>query len=61
VLHQVRDCRVRKGNGTQIMASLQNLAISLLRMAGAAISLHARCSSVPAWAEISYASSVWHF
>ncbi|MEW5995605.1 MAG: ISAs1 family transposase [Candidatus Zixiibacteriota bacterium] len=41
-LHWVRDvtydedrCRVRKGNGPQVMASLRNLAISLLRMAGA--------------------------
>ena len=41
-LHYVRDvvfdedrCRVRKGNGPQMMASLRNLAISLLRMAGA--------------------------
>lgn len=41
-LHYVRDvtfdedrCRARKGNGAQIMASLRNLAISLLRMAGA--------------------------
>lgn len=41
-LHYVRDftfdedrCCVRKGNGAQIMASLRNLAISLLRMAGA--------------------------
>lgn len=41
-LHYVRDvtfdedrCRVRKGSGAQVMASLRNLAISLLRMAGA--------------------------
>lgn len=41
-LHYVRDftfdedrCCVRKGNGAQVMASLRNLAISLLRMAGA--------------------------
>ena len=41
-LHYVRDvtydedrCRVRKGKGAQVMASLRNLAISLLRMAGA--------------------------
>ncbi len=41
-LHYVRDftfdedrCCVRKGKGAQIMASLRNLAISLLRMAGA--------------------------
>jgi predicted transposase YbfD/YdcC len=41
-LHYVRDvtydedrCRVRKGCGAQVMASLRNLAISLLRMAGA--------------------------
>jgi len=40
-LHWVRDvtfdedrCQIRKGNGAQIMASLRNLAISLLRMAG---------------------------
>jgi len=40
--HYVRDvpydedrCRVRKGKGAQVMASLRNLAISLLRMAGA--------------------------
>jgi hypothetical protein len=41
-LHWVRDvtfdedrCRIRKGSGPQIMASLRNLAISLLRLAGA--------------------------
>jgi len=41
-LHWVRDvtfdedrCQIRKGNGAQTMASLRNLAISLLRMAGA--------------------------
>ena len=41
-LHWVRDvtfdedrCRIRKGSGAQVMASLRNLAISLLRMAGA--------------------------
>lgn len=41
-LHWVRDvtfdedrCRVRKGAGAQVMATLRNLAISLLRMAGA--------------------------
>jgi hypothetical protein len=41
-LHWVRDvtfdedrCRIRKGAGAQVMASLRNLAISLLRMAGA--------------------------
>jgi hypothetical protein len=41
-LHWVRDVtfdedrsRVRKGTGGQVMASLRNLAISLLRMAGA--------------------------
>ncbi len=41
-LHWVRDvtfdedrCRIRKGNGAQTMASLRNLAISLLRLAGA--------------------------
>lgn len=28
-------CRIRKGNGPQVMASFRNLAISLLRMAGA--------------------------
>ena len=40
-LHWVRDvtfdedhCRIRKANGAQVMASLRNLAISLLRMAG---------------------------
>ena len=40
-LHYIRDftfdedrSRVRKGNGAQIMATLRNLAISLLRMAG---------------------------
>jgi predicted transposase YbfD/YdcC len=40
-LHWVRDvtfdedrCRIRKGNGAQVMAGLRNLAISLLRMAG---------------------------
>jgi predicted transposase YbfD/YdcC len=41
-LHWVRDVtfdedrsRVRRGQGAQVMASLRNLAISLLRMAGA--------------------------
>jgi hypothetical protein len=41
-LHWVRDvtfdedrCRVRRGAGAQVMASLRNLAISLLRMVGA--------------------------
>lgn len=41
-LHWVRDVtfdedrsRVRRGNGAQLMASLRNLAVSLLRMAGA--------------------------
>jgi hypothetical protein len=41
-LHWVRDvtfdedrCRIRKGAGAQVMASPRNLAISLLRMAGA--------------------------
>ena len=41
-LHWVRDvtfdedrCRVRRGAGAQVMASLRNLALSLLRMAGA--------------------------
>ena len=41
-LHWVRDvtfdedrCQVRRGAGAQVMASLRNLAISLLRMAGA--------------------------
>ncbi len=41
-LHWVRDvtfdedrCQIRKGNGAQVMATLRNLAISLLRMAGA--------------------------
>lgn len=41
-LHWVRDvtfdedrCRIRKGAGARVMASLRNLAISLLRMAGA--------------------------
>jgi predicted transposase YbfD/YdcC len=41
-LHYVRDvtfdedrCRIRKGCGAQIMASIRNMAISLLRMAGA--------------------------
>lgn len=40
-LHWVRDvsydedrCRIRKGNGPQVMASIRNLAISLLRLAG---------------------------
>lgn len=39
-MHWVRDvtfdedrCHVRKGSGAQVMASLRNLAISLLRMA----------------------------
>jgi hypothetical protein len=42
-LHWVRDvtfdedrCRVRKGTGAHVMASLRNVAISLLRLAGAA-------------------------
>jgi hypothetical protein len=42
-LHWVRDvtfdedrCRVRKGAGAHVMASLRNVAISLLRLAGAA-------------------------
>jgi len=41
-LHYVRDmsfdedrCRIRKPAGAQVMASLRNLAISLLRLAGA--------------------------
>jgi hypothetical protein len=41
-LHWVRDvtfdedrCQIRKGSGAQTMASVRNLAISLLRMAGA--------------------------
>ena len=41
-LHWVRDvtfdedrCRVRTGNGAQLLACLRNLAISLLRLAGA--------------------------
>jgi hypothetical protein len=41
-LHWVRDvtfdedrCRIRKGAGAQVMASIRNLAISLLRLAGA--------------------------
>ena len=41
-LHYVRDvtfdedhCRIRKKAGAQVMASLRNLAISLLRLAGA--------------------------
>jgi hypothetical protein len=41
-IHWVRDvtfdedrCRIRKGRGAHIMASLRNLAISLLRIAGA--------------------------
>jgi len=41
-LHYVRDftfdedrCRIRKGNGAHVMASIRNLVISLLRMAGA--------------------------
>ncbi len=40
-LHWVRDvtfdedrCRIRKGNGAQVMASFRNLAIGLLRRAG---------------------------
>lgn len=40
--HWVRDvtfdedrCRIRKGTGAQVMATLRNLAISLLRLAGA--------------------------
>lgn len=42
-LHWVRDvtfdedrCRVRKGTAAQVMASLRNLVIALLRLAGAA-------------------------
>lgn len=41
-LHWVRDmtfdedrCRVRKGTAAQVMASLRNLVIALLRLAGA--------------------------
>lgn len=41
-LHYVRDvtydedrCRIRKGNGAHVMATLRNTAISLLRIAGA--------------------------
>ncbi|MEW6267294.1 MAG: ISAs1 family transposase [Thermodesulfobacteriota bacterium] len=41
-LYWVRDltynedrCRIRKGNGAQTMASLRNLSISILRLAGA--------------------------
>lgn len=41
-LHWVRDvtydedrCRIRKGSGAQVMATIRNLAISLLRLAGA--------------------------
>ncbi len=41
-LHWVRDvtfdedrCRVRRGQGAQVMATVRNLAVSLLRMAGA--------------------------
>lgn len=41
-LHWVRDvtfdedrCRIRKGAGARVMASLRNLVISLLRLAGA--------------------------
>lgn len=41
-LHWVRDvtfdedrCRVRRGKGDQVMATVRNLAVSLLRMAGA--------------------------
>lgn len=41
-LHWVRDvsydedrCRIRRGNGPQVMASIRNLVISLLRLAGA--------------------------
>ncbi len=43
-LHYVRDmsfdedrCRIRKYAGAQVMATLRNLAISLLRLAGAAL------------------------
>lgn len=43
-LHYVRDvaydedrCRIRTGNGPQIMASIRNLAISLLRITGATL------------------------
>lgn len=42
-VHYVRDmsfdedrCRIRQGAGAQVMATLRNLAISLLRLAGAA-------------------------
>jgi predicted transposase YbfD/YdcC len=41
-LHWVRDvtfdedrCRVRRGQGAQVLASIRNLVVSLLRMAGA--------------------------
>jgi len=41
-LHWIRDwafdedrCRIRRGAGARVMASLRNLAISLLRLAGA--------------------------
>lgn len=52
-VHWVRDvtfdedrCRIRKGKGAQVMASLRNLAISLLRMAGAQnIAQALRCCS----------------
>lgn len=43
-LHWVRDvtydedrCRIRTGNGAQVMASIRNLTISLLRLAGAVL------------------------
>src|SRR5438876_7959631 len=68
-LHWVRDvifdedrCRIRRGTGAQVMASLRNLAISLLRMAGAesiapaALRLCTRSVSVPfrlsAWRDL---------
>jgi hypothetical protein len=58
-LHWVRDvtfdedrCRIRRGAGAHLMASLRNLAISLFRMAGAhsiasALRLCARSASLP--------------
>jgi hypothetical protein len=58
-LHWVRDVtfdedrsRIRRGAGAQVMASLRNLAISLLRMAGAeiiapALRLCTRSNSLP--------------
>jgi predicted transposase YbfD/YdcC len=60
-LHWIRDLdfdedrsQIRTGNGPQIMAALRNLAVTILRLAGAtniaaALRYHARRSSRPLW------------